>query len=71
MANVRLTMRKIREVLWLHFECDRDQRESAEAVGTSTTTVWHYLRGWRDRVPSAPSLAGVDTHLIRNLYRYP
>ncbi|MGF6604283.1 hypothetical protein P3T23_009038, partial [Paraburkholderia sp. GAS448] len=25
MANVRLTMRKIREVLRLHFECDRNQ----------------------------------------------
>jgi DNA-directed RNA polymerase specialized sigma subunit len=39
MANVRLTMRKIREVLRLHFECDRNQREIADAVGTSTTTV--------------------------------
>jgi hypothetical protein len=29
-------MRKIREVLRLHFECDRNQREIAEAVGTST-----------------------------------
>ncbi|NTY41662.1 winged helix-turn-helix transcriptional regulator, partial [Burkholderia diffusa] len=47
MANVRLTMRKIREVLRLHFECDRNQREIADAVGTSTTTVWHYLRRTR------------------------
>jgi hypothetical protein len=47
MANVRLTMRKIREVLRLHFECDRNQREIADAVGASTTTVWHYLRRTR------------------------
>ena len=40
-------MRKIREVLRLHFECDRNQREIADAVGTSTTTVWHYLRRTR------------------------
>jgi hypothetical protein len=44
MANTRLTMRKIREVLRLHFECDRNQREIADAVGTSTTSVWLYLR---------------------------
>src|SRR5271168_5192905 len=47
MANVRLTMRKIREVLRLHFECDRNQREIADAVGASTTTVWQYLRRTR------------------------
>ncbi|WP_027803917.1 sigma factor-like helix-turn-helix DNA-binding protein [Paraburkholderia dilworthii] len=47
MANVRLTMRKIREVLRLHFECDRNQREIADAVGASTTTVWHHLRRTR------------------------
>ena len=44
MANTRLTMRKLREVLRLHFECDRNQREIAEAVGTSTASVWLYLR---------------------------
>ncbi len=43
MANIRLTMRKIREVLRLHFECDRTHREIAQAIGTSTSTVWQYL----------------------------
>ena len=37
-------MRKIREVLRLHFECDRSHREIAQAMGTSTSTVWQYLR---------------------------
>jgi hypothetical protein len=37
MANIRLTMRKIREVLRLHFECDRTHREIAQAIGTSTS----------------------------------
>jgi hypothetical protein len=44
MANVRLTLLKIREVLQLYFECDRNQREITDVVGSSTTTMWQYLR---------------------------
>ncbi|CAE6850796.1 hypothetical protein R75461_07466 [Paraburkholderia nemoris] len=74
MANVRLTMRKIREVLRLHFECDRNQREIADAVGTSTTTVWHYLR--RTRLaglswPLPPELLTDDAALEARLYPPP
>jgi hypothetical protein len=43
MANIRLIMRKIREILPLHFECGRTHREIAQAIGTSTATVWQYL----------------------------
>ncbi|MDH6148420.1 transposase [Paraburkholderia sp. WSM4179] len=74
MANVRLTMRKIREVLRLHFECDRNQREIADAVGASTTTVWHYLRrtrlaglGW----PLPAELLTDDVALEARLYPPP
>jgi DNA-directed RNA polymerase specialized sigma subunit len=44
MANVRLTMRKIREVLRLHFECDRNQREIADAVGTVLVQIVKVIR---------------------------
>jgi len=74
MANVRLTMRKIREVLRLHFECDRNQREIADAVGASTTTVWHYLG--RTRLaglswPLPPELLTDDAALEARLYPPP
>ncbi|OUL84085.1 hypothetical protein CA602_20655 [Paraburkholderia hospita] len=59
MANIRLTMRKIREVLRLHFECDRTHREIAQAIGTSTATVWQYLH--------RAKLAGLDWPLLAQL----
>ena len=67
-------MRKIREVLRLHFECDRNQREIADAVGASTTTVWHYLR--RTRLaglswPLPPELLTDDAALEARLYPPP
>ena len=74
MANVRLTMRKIREVLRLHFECDRNQREIADAVGASTTTVWHYLRRMRLAGlswPLPPELLTDDAALDARLYPPP
>lgn len=40
----RLSMRKIAETLRLHFECGRSQREIAEVLGASPTTVGAYLR---------------------------
>ncbi|MGV7246716.1 IS21 family transposase [Caballeronia sp. M23-90] len=61
MANTRLTMRKIREVLRLHFECDRNQREIADAVGTSTTSVWLYLRRMKLAGLSYPLPAELQT----------
>ena len=39
MANNRLSMRKITEALRLHFEHNRTNREIAQAIGTSPTTV--------------------------------
>ena len=44
MAYPTLTMRKIREVLRLHFDCGFRQREIARAVGASPTTVGQYVR---------------------------
>src|SRR5487761_2688890 len=44
MANNRLSMRKIIEVLRLYHECSRSHREIATAIGSSPTTVGNYLR---------------------------
>ncbi|WP_241025675.1 sigma factor-like helix-turn-helix DNA-binding protein [Burkholderia sp. Tr-20390] len=44
MGYPTLTMRKIREVLRLHFDCGFRQREIARAVGVSPTTVGQYVR---------------------------
>lgn len=44
MAYPKLTMRKIREVLRLHFESGFNHREVARALGASPTTVGQYVR---------------------------
>lgn len=44
MANRRLSMRKIVEVLRLHFECDRSLREIGQSLGCSPTTAGEVLR---------------------------
>jgi transposase len=44
MAYPKLTMRKIREVLRLHFESGFNHREIARALGASPTTVGQYVR---------------------------
>src|ERR1039457_1901704 len=44
MANRRLPMRKIKEVLRLRFECNLSEREIARSCQVSRTTVTEYLR---------------------------
>ena len=44
MANNRLSMRKITEVLRLYHECSRSHREIVTAIGLSPTAVENYLR---------------------------
>lgn len=44
MANCRLSMRKIIEVMRLYHDCGRTRREIARAIGASPTTVGDYLR---------------------------
>ena len=44
MANRRLPMRKIKEVLRLKFECNLSEREIARSCQISRTTVNDYLR---------------------------
>lgn len=68
MANSRLPMRKIVEVLRLHHEGDRSHREIARVVGTSPTTVGEILRRARQcgvayPVPPDMSEAGLEALL--------
>ena len=43
MANKRLSMRRMKEVLRLYFEQGRSRRVIAQTIGTSPTTVGDYI----------------------------
>lgn len=61
----RLSMRKIAEVLRLHHECGRSQREIAVAVGASPTTVGEYLRRAKSAGIGYPLPAGIDETVLQ------
>lgn len=44
MANTRLSMRRIKEVLRLHFELGRNKRQIAQIIQVSPTTVGDYIQ---------------------------
>ena len=44
MPNSRLSMRQIREMMRLHYECGWSKREVARAMKMSATAVWEYLQ---------------------------
>ncbi|CAD6563406.1 winged helix-turn-helix domain-containing protein [Paraburkholderia sabiae] len=72
MAYPTLTMRKIREVLRLHFDCGFRQREIARAVGASPTTVGQYVRRMeRAGLSWAVSATLSDDELEARLYPPP
>lgn len=58
-------MRKIAEVLRLHHECGRSQREIAVAVGASPTTVGEYLRRAKSAGIGHPLPAGIDDTVLQ------
>lgn len=60
-------MRKITEALRLHFEHDRTNREIAQAIGTSPTTVGQYLRRAREAGIAYPLPEGLDDTAIESL----
>ncbi len=66
MANNRLSMRKITEALRLHFEHARTNREIAQAIGTSPTTVGQYLRRAREAGITYPLPEGLDDAAIES-----
>lgn len=59
-------MHKITEVLRLHFEHDRTNREIALAIGTSPTTVGQYLRRAREAGIGYPLPEGLDDAAIES-----
>ena len=60
MANNRLSMRKITEVLRLYFEFKRSKREIARIIGASPSTVTDYLSRAKLAGLSYPLPPGVD-----------
>ena len=67
MANRRLSMCKIEEVLRLHFECGRNNREIAKSAQASPTTVEDYLRRAKlAGIGLARALSGHGAEAVRN-----
>ena len=64
MANNRLSMRKITEALRLHFEHHRTNREIAQAIGVSPTTIGMYLRRAREAGIGYPLPKDIDDAAI-------
>lgn len=60
MANNRLSMRKITEVLRLYFEHSRSKREIARIIGASPSTVTDYLSRAKLAGLSYPLPLGMD-----------
>lgn len=72
MANKRLSMRKIEEVLRLHFAGGRSNREISEVIRVSPTTVGDYLRrarfaGLSWPLPSGMTEAALEAKLFPSL----
>jgi transposase len=60
MANTRLSMRRIKEVLRLHFEQGRAKRQIAQSIGVSPTTVGDYIQRAQVAGIGYPLPAGMD-----------
>ena len=69
MPTVRIAMRKIRDVLRLHYENGLSKRRIAPRVGLGVTTVSDYLRRFRESGLSWPLPAEMaDSELERRLF---
>lgn len=60
MTNTRLSMRRIKEVLRLHFEEGRTKRQIAQSIGVSPTTVGDYIQRAQVAGIGYPLPAGMD-----------
>lgn len=67
MANTRLSMRRIKEVLRLHFEQHRTRRLIAQTVGASPTTVGDYIVRAQAAGLSYPLPEGLDDDQLDRL----
>lgn len=67
MANLRLSMRRIKEVLRLHFEQHRSRRLIAQAVSASPTTVGDYIVRAQAAGLGYPLPEGLDDEALERL----
>lgn len=67
MANKRLSMRRIKEVLRLYFEQGRSRRLIAQTIGTSPTTVGDYIIRAQAAGLSYPLPVGLDDDGLNRL----
>jgi transposase len=66
MANKPIQMRKVRELLHLHFEQNISARKAAKIVGVGKTAASQYVAGFKSSGLDYPSLAKLsDTELIQ------
>ena len=67
----RVSMRKVREVLRLHYECGRTQREIARSCGIGSCTVSDYLKRARASGLEWAALQALsEAELEGRLFRY-
>lgn len=68
MANKRLPMRKIKEVLRLKYDCGLSAREIARSCQVSRSTVADYLMKAQAAGLSWPEAALTDTRIEKSLF---
>ena len=68
MANKRLSMRRIKEVLRLYFEQNRSRRMIAETIGVSPTTIGDYIIRAQVAGLSYPLPLGMDDDELERLF---
>ena len=58
MANKRVSMRKVRELLRLHFEQNTSARKAAKIIGIGKTAASQYVAGFKS--------SGLDSKNVRH-----
>lgn len=67
MPNERLTMRKIHEILRLHWDCKLTHRQIASSCSVARSTVAEYVRRAKSAGLSLPNLAELDEEKLVEL----
>ncbi len=67
MSQERISMRKLKEVYRLHFECNLSNRKIALALKLSATTIGHYVKAAKDSGLSYQSLCEMNEHELCTL----
>ena len=67
MSQERLSMKKLKEVLRLHFECNLSNRKIARALKISATTVGSYVKAVHSAEINWSDIVSLDDTSIRQL----